>query len=81
MPAAPGRCGGGRFYTEEAPLEQVRNRRGSEGVHFVRLSTKGRYAVMAMADYALMHVIHPLKRQILQTESKTLLEQALNRYA
>src|SRR5271163_4169444 len=27
-----------------------------------------------LRDYALMHVIHPLKRQILQRESKTLLE-------
>ena len=34
-----------------------------------------------LRDYALMHVIHPLKRQILQKESKTLLEAALNRYA
>jgi hypothetical protein len=34
-----------------------------------------------LRDYALMHVIHPLKRQILQRESKTLLEEALNRYA
>ena len=34
-----------------------------------------------LRDYALMHVVHPLKRQILQRESKTLMEQALNRYA
>jgi hypothetical protein len=34
-----------------------------------------------LRDYALMHVIHPLKRQILQKESKTLMEAALNRYA
>jgi hypothetical protein len=34
-----------------------------------------------LRDYALMHVIHPLKRQILQKESKALLERALNSYA
>jgi hypothetical protein len=34
-----------------------------------------------LRDYALQHVIHPLKRQILQKESKALMEQALNRYA
>jgi hypothetical protein len=34
-----------------------------------------------LRDYALMHVVHPLKRQILQRESKTLLEKALNNYA
>jgi len=34
-----------------------------------------------LRDYALMHVIHPLKRQILQKESKALLEKALNSYA
>jgi hypothetical protein len=34
-----------------------------------------------LRDYALMHVVHPLKRQILQQESKKLLEQAMNRYA
>jgi hypothetical protein len=34
-----------------------------------------------LRDYALMHVIHPLKRQILQRESKALLERALNSYA
>jgi hypothetical protein len=34
-----------------------------------------------LRDYALMHVIHPLKRQILQKESKDLLEKALNNYA
>ena len=34
-----------------------------------------------LRDYALMHVIHPLKRQILQKESKALMESALNRYA
>jgi hypothetical protein len=34
-----------------------------------------------LRDYALMHVIHPLKRQIIQRESKVLLEKALNNYA
>jgi len=34
-----------------------------------------------LRDYALMHVIHPLKREILQKESKALMESALNRYA
>ena len=34
-----------------------------------------------LRDYALMHVVHPLKRQILQKESKTLLDKALNSYA
>ena len=34
-----------------------------------------------LRDYALMHVIHPLKRQILQKESKELLEKAMNNYA
>jgi hypothetical protein len=34
-----------------------------------------------LRDYALMHVIHPLKRQILQKQSKALMESALNRYA
>ena len=34
-----------------------------------------------LRDYALMHVIHPLKRQILQKESKALMEKALNNYA
>ena len=34
-----------------------------------------------LRDYALMHVIHPLKRQILQAESKKLLAKALNNYA
>jgi hypothetical protein len=34
-----------------------------------------------LRDYALMHVVHPLKRQILQKESKALLEKALNSYA
>ena len=34
-----------------------------------------------LRDYALMHVIHPLKRQILQKESKALLERAMNNYA
>ena len=31
-----------------------------------------------LRDYALMHVVHPLKRQILQRESKVLLEKAMN---
>ena len=34
-----------------------------------------------LRDYALAHVIHPLKRQIIQTESKKLLVAALNNYA
>lgn len=34
-----------------------------------------------LRDYALMHVVHPLKREILQRESKVLLEKALNNYA
>jgi hypothetical protein len=34
-----------------------------------------------LRDYALMHVVHPLKRQILQRESKLLLEKAMNNYA
>jgi hypothetical protein len=34
-----------------------------------------------LRDYALMHVVHPLKRQILQRESKVLLEKAMNNYA
>jgi hypothetical protein len=34
-----------------------------------------------LRDHALAHVIHPLKRQILQTESKKLLEKAINNYA
>ena len=34
-----------------------------------------------LRDYALMHVVHPLKRQILQAESKELLLKAINNYA
>jgi hypothetical protein len=34
-----------------------------------------------LRDYALDHVVHPLKRQILQKESKKLLEKAINNYA
>jgi len=34
-----------------------------------------------LRDYSLMHIIHPLKRQIIQKESKALLEKALNNYA
>ena len=34
-----------------------------------------------LRDYALQHVVHPLKRQIIQRESKVLLEKALNNYA
>ena len=34
-----------------------------------------------LRDYALSHIIHPLKRQIIQDESKKLLENALNNYA
>ncbi|MEI9999620.1 MAG: hypothetical protein WDO13_10855 [Verrucomicrobiota bacterium] len=34
-----------------------------------------------LRDYALLHVVHPLKRQIIQRESKALLEKALNNYA
>ena len=34
-----------------------------------------------LRDYALTHVIHPLKHQIIQKESKKLLEKALNNYA
>lgn len=34
-----------------------------------------------LRDYALAHVVHPLKREILQRESKKMLEDALNRYA
>jgi hypothetical protein len=34
-----------------------------------------------LRDYALLHVIHPLKRQILQRESKELLDKAMNNYA
>ena len=33
-----------------------------------------------LRDYALAHIIHPLKRQIIQKESKILLENALNNY-
>jgi hypothetical protein len=33
-----------------------------------------------LRDYSLLHVIHPLKRQVLQAESKKLLEKALNNY-
>jgi hypothetical protein len=34
-----------------------------------------------LRDFALDHVVHPLKRQIIQQESKVLLEKALNNYA
>ncbi|MCE0523109.1 MAG: hypothetical protein LV480_09385 [Methylacidiphilales bacterium] len=33
-----------------------------------------------LRDYALAHVVHPLKRQIIQIESKKLLESTLNNY-
>jgi hypothetical protein len=34
--------------------------------------------IRRLRDYALAHVIHPLKRQIIQTESKTMMEKAFN---
>jgi hypothetical protein len=34
-----------------------------------------------LRDYSLSHVIHPLKRQILQIESKKIMEKSLNNYA
>ena len=34
-----------------------------------------------LRDYSLMHVVHPIKRQIIQAESKELLLKALNNYA
>ena len=34
-----------------------------------------------LRDYSLGHVIHPLKRQIIQEESKVLLDKSLNNYA
>jgi hypothetical protein len=34
-----------------------------------------------LRDYSLEHIIHPLKRQIIQQEAKVLLEKALNNYA
>jgi hypothetical protein len=34
-----------------------------------------------LRDYALDHVIHPIKRQIIQQDSKVMLEKALNSYA
>ena len=34
-----------------------------------------------LRDYALAHIIHPLKRQVIQEESKKLMEKALNNYA
>jgi hypothetical protein len=37
--------------------------------------------IRKLRDYALAHVIHPLKRQIIQKESKKLLEEALSNYA
>jgi hypothetical protein len=37
--------------------------------------------MVKLRDYALTHVVNPLKRQILLAQSKTLLEKALNRYA
>jgi len=43
---------GPRFYTEAAPETQARNWRAFLEICVVRLSTKGRYAVMAMADLA-----------------------------
>jgi hypothetical protein len=33
-----------------------------------------------LRDYALAHVMHPLKRQIIREESRQLLETALNTY-
>ena len=33
-----------------------------------------------LRDFSLEHIIHPLKRQIIQEESKVLLEKALNNY-
>jgi hypothetical protein len=34
-----------------------------------------------LREYALGHIIHPLKRQIIQTESHKVLEKSLNSYA
>jgi hypothetical protein len=34
-----------------------------------------------LRDFALEHIVHPLKRQIIQHQSKVLLEKALNNYA
>jgi hypothetical protein len=34
-----------------------------------------------LRDHALGHIMHPLKRQIIQSESKALLQKALNNYA
>src|SRR6201996_4685957 len=42
---------GGSFYTKGPPWKQEKHA-GLPGVYAMRLSTKGRYAVMAMADLA-----------------------------
>jgi hypothetical protein len=34
-----------------------------------------------LRDHALGHIIHPLKREIIQAESKAMLQKALNNYA
>jgi hypothetical protein len=34
-----------------------------------------------LRDYSLEHIVHPLKRQIIEDESKKLLQKALNNYA
>ena len=63
---------------------------GQTGRDLVDLSMEEQYLfpplrtqqdMIKLRDYSLAHVVHPLKRQIIQSESKALLEKALNSYA
>jgi len=63
---------------------------GQTGRDLVDLSMEEQYLypplrtqqdMIKLRDYALAHIVHPLKRQIIQAESRALLEKAQNSYA